>query len=84
MVKVLGHLKGLEHAVLIAITGGLLLILGLLGALSRQFVRGEGLELDGIGAALRGGFDQRQRQFLVAVMIDAGFGDDEGFHGALP
>ena len=82
--KVLGHLKGLEHAVLIAITGGLLLILGLFGALSREFVRGEGLELDSIGAAFRGGLDQRQRHLLVAVMIDAGLCDYEGFHGDLP
>lgn len=69
---------------LVAIAGGLFLILGLFGALTRQLVGRKRLELDSIGTAFGGGFDQFQGHFFVAVMIDAGLGDDEGFHGDLP
>ena len=82
--EALRHLKRLEHAVLIAITGRLFLILGFFGALSRQLVGGEGLELDCIGTAFRGGLTSAIGHFLVAVMIDASLGDDESLHGDLP
>ena len=46
---------------LIALTSCALLIFGFLGTLSREFIGREGLELDGVGATLRGSIDQCQR-----------------------
>jgi hypothetical protein len=55
----------------------LLVLRGGRGA-GHEAVRGEGLELHGIGAGRRRHVDERAREGEVAVVVDARFRDDEG------
>ncbi len=80
-VQVFRHLQRLQHGVLVAVAGLPLLVFGFFSARRDQLVRRETLELDGIRAAARRRVDQLHGQSGIAVVVDAGFRNDEGFHG---
>ncbi|MNY32103.1 hypothetical protein D3C86_1662960 [compost metagenome] len=66
-----------EHGKLVLFLAGVGgLISGLLGLAGHQIGRLEGLKLDDIDACLVGGIDQRHGECFVAIMVDAGLGDD--------
>ena len=77
------QLQPAQHRVLrLRRIGGGGLVVRLAGAAAGQAVRLEALELHRIDARPRSGIDHRQRRLQVAVVVDAGLGDDED--GPLP
>lgn len=61
----------------LGLIGGARLVVGLGRAQGGETLGAEGLEFDQIGAGLGGDIDQTLGEREVAVMVDAGFGDDE-------
>jgi len=76
-VLVFRELQRLEHGVLVLRAGLARLVLGGGRAGQHQVAGAEGLELDRVGAGGLGGIAQAQGQAHVAVVVDAGLGDDE-------
>ena len=73
----LGQYKAVEHGLLVFGVIGSGPLVGRLGRIGRhQSARVEALELHEIRAAGGGGVDERHGQLPIAVVVDAGLGDD--------
>ena len=83
-VRLKGEVQLADHLQLaLGGAGGLLLVFRLLGKFAHhQFGHG-GLELHDVGAALLGGAGHRFGHLQVAVVVDAGFGNNRNGHGIL-
>ena len=64
--------------------GGLLLVFRLLGKLAHHQFRHRGLVFDDVGAAFFGGAGHLLGHRQVAVVVDAGFGNNGNRHGGAP